>query len=121
MRTAAEVAVGVLYAIGAVFNTGYTLRHGEEFFGQWVDRAWLAPAGTFTARVVVPRSVMFTVGLVVFQVAVAVTILSRGEAVTLALLAGGCFSAVVAFFASPGGAVANAALAALQFSLAAAR
>ena len=39
MHAAAEVAVGVLYVVGALFNAVYTLRHSQEFFGEFADCA----------------------------------------------------------------------------------
>lgn len=121
MRAAAEVAIGLLYAIGAVFNAVYTLRHSQEFFGEFAARAWFAPARWLTSRLIVPNSVPFTVMLILFQAAVAASILSRGGAVGPALVIGAGFAAVVALFSSPGGAVGNGVLAAVQFTLAAVR
>ena len=85
MRSVAEIAVGVLFAVGATFNATYTLRHGEEFFGEFAAKAWLRPAGRLVERVVLPRTTAFTALLIVFQVGVAVAVLSRGELVTPAL------------------------------------
>lgn len=56
-----------------------------------------------------------------FQVAVAVSILTRGALVRLALVAGGAFAVLAAIASSPVGTVGNLPLAALQFWLAAAR
>lgn len=118
MRSALEVAVGLLFLIGAVFNSVYTRGHGQEFYGEWAAKAWLPPAGRAISRLVLPRTKAFTVVLVVFQALVALAILSRGDIANPALLVGGAFALVVAFFSSPGGAVANVSLAALQWALA---
>lgn len=118
MRSVAEIAVGVLFAVGATFNAVYTLHHGEEFFGEFATKAWLRPAGRLVERVVLPRTTTFTTLLIAFQVGVAVAVLSRGALVTPALVAGGAFALIVALFSSRGGAVANLALSALQFALA---
>lgn len=118
MLAVAEIAVGALFAVGAAFNVVYTLRNSEEFYGEFADRAWLAPAGRMINRLVIPNGVAFTVLLIVFQMAVAAAVLSRGALVGPALVVGGCFAAVVALFSSPGGAVGNVALATLQFALA---
>ncbi len=66
----------------------------------------------------IPRGTPFTVLLMVFQVAVAVAILTRGELVEPALLVGGAFALIVAFFSSPGGTLGNLTLAGIQFALA---
>ncbi len=121
LRTVAEIAIGVLYAVGAVFNTVWTLRHSAEFYGDFADGAWLSPARWVIRNVVIPNGTLFTVLLIGFQAAVAIVILTRGELVEVALLAGGTFSLVVAFFTSPGGTAANLALAVVQYALAAAR
>lgn len=121
MRTATEIAVGVLYVVGGVFNIVYTLRHRHEFYGDWADSAWLGPAGSFVRHHVVPRSVVVTVVLIAFQLMIAAAILSRGDVVGPALFLGGAFALVVAVFSSPGGVAANLALAILQFTLAAIR
>lgn len=68
-----------------------------------------------------PHGVQVTVVLVVFQLLVGISILTRGGAATAALIVGGVFAAVIALFSSPGGAIGNVALAAAQFVLAAAR
>lgn len=53
--------------------------------------------------------------VIAFQIAVAVSILSRGSLVRPALLIGGLFALLVALFSSPGGTVGNVVLAAIQF------
>ena len=93
----------------------------REFFGEFATKAWLAPARWFTSRLIVPNSMPFTVVLIVFQAAVAISILSRSGAAGLALVIGAAFAAAVALVSSPGGAVGNCALAAIQLTLAVAR
>ncbi len=117
-RSAAEIALGVVFAAGAIFNGVYTLRHSRQFFGDFADGAWFGPAASFIRRVVIPNGTVFTVLLILFQAAIAIAIFSRGGLVTQALLAGGAFSLVVALFSSPGGTAGNLALAALYFGLA---
>jgi hypothetical protein len=112
-----EILVGALYTLGTGFNSVYTLRHAEEFYTDFVEGAWFGPPRRLTRSVVVPNGVPFTLALIVFQMIVAVSILARGGAVTPALVAGGVFAAVVALFSSPGGAVGNLGLAALQLAL----
>jgi hypothetical protein len=110
-----------MYAVGAAFNTLYTLRHSGEFFSDFAEKAWLAPARSVISWLIVPDSVNVTVLLIAFQATVAAAILSRGDAVGPALVVGGCFATAVALFSSPGGTVGNVVLAVVQFILAAAR
>jgi len=118
LRAAAEIAIGALYAAGAVFNAVYTLRHTTDFYGAFADGAWLRPAERIIRNVVIPNGTLFTVLLIAFQVTLAIVIFTRGDLVKAALIAGAAFSLVVAFFSSPAGIVGNAALAAIQFGLA---
>jgi hypothetical protein len=115
------MAMGLLYAAGAVFNAVYTMRHHEEFYGSFVDGAWLSPARSFVRNVVLPNGTLFTVVLIVFQVGVAAVLLTRSDWVVPALFAGAAFALVAAFASSPGGTVGNLALAAAQIGLAVTR
>lgn len=101
-----------------MFNTVWTLRHQAEFYGDFADGAWLSPARSVIRNVVIPNGTLFTVLLIVFQVAVAIAILTLGDFVKVALLAGGAFSLAVAFFSNPAGSAAGLALAVIQFVLA---
>ncbi|MDH3293029.1 MAG: hypothetical protein OER95_01755 [Acidimicrobiia bacterium] len=121
MRSVLEILIGALYLVGAGFNVAYTLRHGDEFYLGFVNGAWLGPARRFTESMVVPNSRPFTVLLILFQLGVGFSILTRGGAVIPALVVGGVFAAVVALFSSPGGTIGNLALAIAQLVLAAAR
>ena len=118
VRTAAELVIGVLYAIGAVHQGLSTLRHSKEFYGDMAERAWLRPAEVFVEKVLVPNSVAVTVMVVVFQAAVAIAILTRGPWVAPALVAGGVFSIVGALTGSPAETVGYLVLAAVHFILA---
>ena len=89
VRTAAELVIGVLYAIGAIHQGLFTLRHSQEFYGDMAERAWLRPAEVFIEKVLVPNSVAVTGLVVAFQAAVAIAILTRGPWVAPALVAGG--------------------------------
>lgn len=69
MSSVLEILIAVLYLVGAVFNTVYTLRHGEEFYTDFVEKAWLRPArslvesgGMFAAVVALVSSPWGTVG-----------------------------------------------------------
>jgi hypothetical protein len=100
LRSVAEIAVGAIYATGALFSTVYTLRHGDEFYGSFAEGAWLGPARWS------PLAVM---------------ILIRGDLVREALIAGAIFSEFSALVSSPGGTVGTLALAAIQAALAVSR
>lgn len=121
LRTIGEIAFGLLFLIGAIFNLSYTLRHGEEFFGSFADNAWLAPSRTLARAVVIPRSRLFTVLIVVVQLTAAVLILSRGPRAGYGLILGAAFALSAALVSSPGGAIANLVLGALQALLVFAR
>ena len=81
----------------------------------------IGPARSLIRDVVIPNARVFTVALIVFQLAIGVLILTRGDLVTPALVAGGTFAGLAALASSPGGTAGNMILAALQFALAAAR
>ena len=111
----------MLFAAGAIFNAVYTRTHTAEFYGSFVDGAWLPPAKTFVREVGLPNAVAFTVLLVIFQLAVAIGILGRGDLVRPALFAGAGFALLAALASNPGGTVGNLILAAMQVALALAR
>ena len=81
LRTVAEILIGLLFAAGAIFNVVYTRTHTAEFYGSFVDGAWLPPAKTFVRQVVLPNAVAFTVLVIVVQVAVALGIELRSGTV----------------------------------------
>ena len=68
-----------------------------------------------------PNATVFTVSLILFEIAVAVIILTRGELVRPALIAGAVFCVIAAVVSSPGGTAGNLALAAIQAALALSR
>lgn len=121
LRTGMEIAIGVLYAAGAVFNTAYTLGHGDKFYGAFVEGAWLRPSRWFLRSIVLPNATTFTLALILFEIVVAVLILTRGELVQAGLIAGAIFCAIAAIVSSPGGTIGNLALAAIQTGLALSR
>jgi hypothetical protein len=118
LRNIIEIGFGVLFAIGAVFNALYTFSHGSEFFGSFAENAILAPARTLVRNVVIPNSKVFTVLMIVFQLAVAASILSRGALAGPGLIAGALFAFGAAWVSSPGGALANLAMAVVMAYLA---
>ena len=111
----------MLYAVGAVFNTVYTLGHAEKFYGAFADGAWLGPARRFLRNCVLPNATAFTVSLILFEASMAIMILLRGDFVHAALIAGAVFCVIAAVVSSPGGTAGNLALAALQLALALSR
>ncbi len=118
IRNILEIGFGILYLIGAIFNSVYTLRHGEEFYGSFADKAILTPAKLLIEKVVIPRARIFTILLIVFQLIVALCILSRGPLVIPGLIAGAIFNFAVVFVSNPSGAIASLVMAVVQLYLA---
>jgi hypothetical protein len=118
VRTIAEIGIGLLFLVGAIFNALYTRTHGDEFYGSFAEGAWFAPSRAFVRRFVIPHSRPFTFLLIAFQLLVAFAILSRGSFVVYGLYAGAAFALGAAVVSSVGGAIANLVLAAVQFLLA---
>ena len=102
VRTIAEIAIGVLFGVGAVFNAVYTLRHHTEFYGSFAEGAWFPPARSLIRRWIIPNGTVFTLFLIVFQAALAIAILSRGDLTQAALFAGGVFCAGGRLVLEPG-------------------
>lgn len=44
LRRILEIRFGLAYLIGAMFNLMYTMRHGDDFYGSFADKALLEPA-----------------------------------------------------------------------------
>ena len=53
LRTFAEIGIGAIYLIGAVFNSIWTLGHTEEFYGGFTEGAWLGPAQSLIRDLIV--------------------------------------------------------------------
>jgi len=121
LQLVAELAVAVLYVVGAVFSTVYTLGQSDRFYGSWVEGAWHEPARWFLRNVILPHAKGFTVALILFETTVAALILGQGDLAGPALVAGTVFCIMAAVVSSPGGTVGNLALAAIQTALALAR
>ncbi|MCK4899407.1 MAG: hypothetical protein KAS38_11545, partial [Anaerolineales bacterium] len=117
-RNLIEIGFGVLYLIGAIFNSVYTLRHGDEFYGGFADKAILAPAKYLIQKVVIPHARLITISLIVFQLTVAFCILSRGALVRPGLIAGAIFSFAVVFVSNASGAIASLVMSIVQLYLA---
>lgn len=118
LRNALEIGLGVIYMIGAGFNSAYTLKHGEEFYTGFAEGTWFAPAQWFIRKFVIPNPRIFTVTLILFQLFVAIALLSQGPFVMLGLLTGTAFCLYAVFVSNVPGAIANLALAVIQFYLA---
>lgn len=121
LGTYLEIGFGILYLIGAVFNFTYTRQHGVEFYTGFADGAWFPPGAWLIRKLVLPNPGVFTAILVSFQALLAFALLSQGPFVGLGLLGGVVFCLYAAFFCNIPGAIANLALAVLQFYLASAR
>ena len=115
-----EIGIGAVYAVGAVFNTVWTLGHSDEFFGSFADRAWLAFSRRLVQAIVLPRAKVFTYLLIGYLTFASVFILSRGALVVPGLIGGAIFCLGAALVSSPGGAIANTIIGILQLALAAA-
>jgi len=113
-----EVGLGVIYMIGAGFNLAYTMKHGEEFYKSFASGTWFTPARWFIRKFVLPSPRIFTITLILYQLFVAVALLSQGPQVELGLIAGTVFCMYAVFVSNIPGAIANLALAVLQFYLA---
>jgi hypothetical protein len=118
VRDVLEIGIGLVYLVGAIFNSAYTFRHGNEFYGGFAEGAWFAPSRKFVRNVVIPRSKVFTSLLIIFQLLVAFAILTRGPYVVYGLYAGVIFNLGAAVVSSIAGTLVNLVLAAVQFLLA---
>ena len=118
VRTVIEVGIGLVYLIGAIFNTLYTRTHGDEFYGSFAKGAWFKPSRALIDRFVIPNSRLFTYLLIAFQLIVAFAILSSGPYAAYGLYAGALFNLGAAIVSNVPGAIANLVLAVVQFLLA---
>ena len=110
--------VAALFLLGAVFNSVYTFRHGDDFYGSFATNAWLPAAGRLIRRVVMPHSKVFTIMLIAFQVVVAALIFAGGDLARIGFTLGAVFSLLAALVSSKGGAVGNLVLGCLMAFLA---
>ncbi len=121
LRNILEIGFGIIYMIGAGFNFAYTLKHGEEFYSGFAERTWFSPTKWFIGKFVIPNPRIFTVTLILFQLFVAIALISQGPYVGLGLLAGTAFCMYAVFVSNVPGAIANLVMAVLQFYLASTR
>ncbi|MDH3249012.1 MAG: hypothetical protein OEQ47_08625 [Acidimicrobiia bacterium] len=117
-RNIAEIGVGVLFALGAVFNATYTRKEADEFCRSFAEAAWFGPGRRLVERIVVPIAVVFNAAVILLQAAVALATLSRTDLTTAGLVAGAMFEALAALACGLGGTAGNLALAGLQTTLA---
>jgi hypothetical protein len=116
-----EVAIGLLYAIGALNQAVYVLRDSSAFYTEMADHAWLAPVAKFVEEALVSNSVTVIILVVAFEATLALAILTGGPGVHPALIAGGVFSIIGALTGSPAETVGYTVLAIVHFLLASAR
>ena len=114
IRNLIEIGFGVLYLMGAVFNSLYTMRHGDEFYGSFAEKTILASARELIQQAVIPRAKVFTILLIAFQLTVAFSILSRGTLTVPGLYAGAIFCLAVVFVSNTFGAIANLVMSIVQ-------
>ena len=79
MGAGAEIAVGALCAVGAVFNAADSLRHSSEYFGEFAEQGWFAQARLIAARIILPNRVLAAVILMAFQTAVGAAFFTLAE------------------------------------------
>ena len=73
-----RIFIGVAYLAAAVFNTVYTLPRSDELDG-YAEGAWFGFLADFMRDVFMPNGELFMTLVIVFEVAVAILILSRGR------------------------------------------
>jgi len=117
LRNILEIGFGFLFMIGAVFNSLYTYKNGETFYGSLAENALLPPARQLVRKVVIPRNRFFTVLMVAFQLITAVSILSRGSLTKPGLIAGSIFAFGAAWVSNPGGMISNLVMTIVLFYL----
>jgi hypothetical protein len=117
LRNILEIGFGILFTIGAIFNSLYTFRNGEEFYGSFAEKGLFPPARLLVQKVVIPRNQFFTFLMIAFQLIVAICILSRGLFVRPGLFAGAVFAFGAAWVSNAGGMIANLLMAIVLFLL----
>ena len=86
LHSALEIGLGVAYGVGAVFNAAYTLNHADDFYGSVARGAWFPPGRWFVEHVILREPAAFTAPLILFELTLAILILSRTALVTLGAL-----------------------------------
>ena len=116
-----EIGFGVVYLFIAGFNITYTLKYGQKLYMTFAEGTWFTPARRLIPKYVIPHPRLLTVPLILVQLFAGIAILSRGPFAGLGLLAGVFFCMYAVFVSNFQGAIANIAMAVLQFYLATAR
>ena len=117
LRNILEIGFGILFMIGAAFNSLYTYKNGETFYSSFAENALLPLARQLVQKIVVPQNKFFTVLMVAFQLITAVSILSRGTLTKPGLIAGAIFAFGAAWVSNTGGMIANLVMAIVLFYL----
>ena len=73
-----RIFMGVAYLAAAIFNTAYTLPRSDQLDG-YAEGAWFAFLEDFMWDVFMPNGDLFMTLVILFEVAVALLILSRGR------------------------------------------
>ncbi len=73
-----RIFIGVAYLAAAVFNTVYTLPRSDQLDG-YAEGAWFGFLADFMRDVFMPNGDLFMTLVILFEVAVAILILSRGR------------------------------------------
>lgn len=120
-RSILEIGFGIVYLFAAGFNLTYTLKYGEKLYLIFAEGTWFAPARWFIPKFIIPNLRLITIPLIVLQLFTGIALLSRGPYVGLGLLAGVVLCMQATFVSNFPGAVANLAMAVLQFYLASSR
>lgn len=107
IRNVAEIGFGVLFIIGAVFHYSYTLRHGREIYKRFATNAWFNEYRKLIQNSIIPHATYFTVFLIFFQASIGLMLLTRGNLVVPALIAGALFSIFIIPASNVRGAIAN--------------
>ena len=117
IRNVAEIGFGILFIIGAIFHSSYTLRHGREIYEGFATNAWFNHYRKLIQNGIIPRAKYFTVLLIIFQASIGLMLLTRGSLVEPALIAGALFSLVIVPASNVRGAMASLILAAVPILL----
>ncbi len=81
-----RATIGVAYLAAAGFNTVYTPPRSDDPAGH-ADGAWLGFLGDFMRDVFMPNGEAFMSAVIVFEIAVAILVLSSGRSVDIGVIA----------------------------------
>jgi hypothetical protein len=89
---------GLAYLFGGIANFLFIYKNGFERF---VNDAWLPLSQRLIQSIVIPNTMFFMILLFIFQVLIAIAILSRGPFVIYGLMGGAAFSLWAVFVDKP--------------------